>query len=308
VTLIAAIRCPDGVALFADSQETVGEIRVGLNKLAPQDAGNYQLAIAGSGNGDLIDGFAYKLKLDMESWPADLDEKAVYGCLEALLQNYYENQVFYYPEDSASDKQNDFLVCIKPRSRPDIFLWQLRSTAIYPVPEHVLLGMAAPIYQHELTRLYNKKLSSLQAVLLGVHLFTLARNTSNYVGGPTEIIFVSEQGMAVETEDMRFLEGQLTRFNESVSELILLCPDTGRSDNEVREAFDQLRDAVLYVRPKIKSTVAFTSIMHSLTKDGYDMLYRKLPVGDHEGMLKGIADARARRAQKPGSGEADPPE
>jgi len=114
VTLIAAFRCYEGVVLCADQQETVGGVRVAVNKLKPESAGAYQLAIAGSGNGDLIDGFAYRLKLDIEGWREDLDERAVYGNLQTLTQDYHENEIANYPSDSADDKLNHFLVCIKP--------------------------------------------------------------------------------------------------------------------------------------------------------------------------------------------------
>ena len=63
MTLIACFKCSDGVVLCADSQETVGEYRFSRQKLVPFLAGNFELAIAGSGNdGDLIDSFVQRLQ------------------------------------------------------------------------------------------------------------------------------------------------------------------------------------------------------------------------------------------------------
>jgi len=62
VTLIAGIRCAEGVVLCADSQETLdiperGQYRVQVEKIRPQDVGEYQIVVGGSGDGPLVDGF-----------------------------------------------------------------------------------------------------------------------------------------------------------------------------------------------------------------------------------------------------------
>src|SRR5438105_9897981 len=55
VTLIAGFCCQDGIVLCADAQETVDDIRVATQKIEPKLLGNYDFAIGGSGDGDLID-------------------------------------------------------------------------------------------------------------------------------------------------------------------------------------------------------------------------------------------------------------
>ena len=48
VTLIAAIRYVDGVVLCADSQETVGDYRVSVDKIKPRDCNHYELVVGGA--------------------------------------------------------------------------------------------------------------------------------------------------------------------------------------------------------------------------------------------------------------------
>jgi hypothetical protein len=71
MTLIAAYRTPEGVAICADSQETgfypdgeggLHELRKALQKIAPITTGDYQLIIAGSGNAALIEVFILRLE------------------------------------------------------------------------------------------------------------------------------------------------------------------------------------------------------------------------------------------------------
>jgi hypothetical protein len=62
MTLIAAFRTKEGVAICADSQETTTneqghDYRRTVQKIAPITAGNYQIAIAGSGDAEVIESF-----------------------------------------------------------------------------------------------------------------------------------------------------------------------------------------------------------------------------------------------------------
>lgn len=249
MTLIAAFRCKEGVVLCADTQETVGDVRVSVNKIKPQDMGAYQLAIAGTGNGDLIDGFAYRLELDVANWKEDLDQRAVYGNLHSLLQEYHENEIALYPSDSAQDKLNHFLICIKSKKRPDVYVWELRGTAITAVGDHTLMGIGASIYKHELARLYRKPISANQAVLLGVHLFSLAKATSNYVGGPIDIIFVGDKGMYAHTPTaVAEMESKVAVFNDKIAALILACPDIALSEFTLNDMLEDFRKSVKELR------------------------------------------------------------
>lgn len=297
MTLIAAFRCSDGVVICADQQETVGDVRVAVNKLVPQDLGLYEIAIAGSGNGDLLDALAYKLTLDVSRWRDDVDELQAYGNLQALLQDFYANEVAYYPEDSASHKRNDLLVCIKPKNRPDIFLWELRSTVMVPVSDYVLLGIGASIYFHELKRLYTEQINGMQAILLGIHLFSLAKETSNYVGGKTDILIVSSRGMTM--EDGEFAGSTLKLFNQKIAELILLCPDTTKSDNEIDAALDEFRATIIGMRRGLMQGSWFTYVFRSITDPTYKRAaFPRLPPKDHEDAQKGIRDAKERANKK----------
>lgn len=259
MTLIAAFRCYEGVVLCADQQETVGGIRVAVNKIKPQDCCNYQLAFAGSGNGDLIDGFADALRLDVAQWPSQLDENTIRGNIRNLLLDFHENEIALYPADIRSDNLNHCLVCIKPKGSPDIFLWELRGSVIVPVNDYALLGHDVAIYKHEIKKLYRRKPHGLRAVLIGIHLFSLAKETSNYVGGPTDVIFVRDSGMWPEQEQrIRKLTEHMETFNRMTAELLLECADTVTVDeafanrlNRFQEKVTELREE--YIRDAVRA-------------------------------------------------------
>ena len=255
VTLIAAFRCDAGghpaVVLCADTQETVGGTRVAVNKLVPQDAGNYILAIAGSGNGDLIDGFADSLLRAIRAWPSGGKEQFARDSVRDLLLDFYDNEIRLYPADLPTDKLNDFLICIKPKDTRDVFLWEVHGPTIVPVGNHALLGVTAAIYTHELCKLYRPQLSMSQAILLGIHLFSLAKATSNYVGGETDIILVRNTKIwAFDREETHVLEQRISALNQKVAELVLALPDSAMRGDELKALLLKFQDWVLDFREK----------------------------------------------------------
>lgn len=264
MTLIAAFRCDaaghPGLVLCADTQETVGDIRVTVNKLSPQDWGHYQLAIAGAGSGDLVDAFAYKLGLAIASWPVGAKEEFVREAIRDLLLDFHEHEVRLFPVDGESEKFCDFLVCIKPRGIEDqFFLWQLRGPTITPVSDYALIGISAAIYTHELRRLYRSRLSSSQAVLLAIHLLSLAKATSNYVGGQTDIVVLRRTALhPYSHQDVHTLESRILAFNEQIAQLVLACPDATIPRAEFQAMLAVFGDGLTAIRDQLLHPNAVT--------------------------------------------------
>lgn len=280
MTLIAAFRCEEGAVLCADQQETVGGVRVTVNKLRPQECGHYTLAAAGSGNGDLIEGFIESYARAVKDWPAGLDEAMARQASREFLLDFHANEVSVYPGD-ADSKLNHFLICIKPVNSPDIFLWEFRGSVVVSVKDYTLIGIGEAIYKHELKKLYRGKPRGLQAVLLGVHLFSMAKQTSNYVGGPTDIIFVSGSGMSVEEVGaVNVLEESVTRFNERIAELVLACPDTSVWDSELEALLKKFHDEVMKMREKFAKTYQVGALIRTFVDPNYTGdPYPKFPSG-----------------------------
>src|SRR6266404_4420638 len=90
MTLIAAFRCSEGAVLCADTMESVEGFRMPVHKLETQDCRNYWLAIAGAGNSDLIDGFAYALELDIGAWEDGYTDDVIGAKIRHVLVEYHQ--------------------------------------------------------------------------------------------------------------------------------------------------------------------------------------------------------------------------
>ena len=126
MTLIAAFRCAEGVVLCADSQETVdiperGQYRVRVEKIKPQDAGEYQVVIGGAGDGSLVDGFTDTFVERVAQWQGKLDGLEIKTRIKQLLHDYHRNEIAL-SRAFEDDKFLSFVICVKHKEDTAIFL------------------------------------------------------------------------------------------------------------------------------------------------------------------------------------------
>jgi len=279
VTLIAAFQCDRAVVICADSQETVGDYHVTVDKIKPQDAGHYQMVIGGAGeSGPLIDRFTLDLIRAAQQWPENLTPTDIENRLGALLQ------VFHLTHVVASSYQSSdfaFIVCVKGKANQEIGLWELRDTVALPVMSYSLIGWEESLYHHELKWLYRGRPWIGQAVQLGLRLFTMAKATSNYIGGPTQVIVVRDNGMHVETPaDVALLESRIAEFNDALAGLVLACPDVSIHNAGFRELLAVFEDRVIGLREHYTGRSAIASLVEAVTNpESQGQSYPALPFG-----------------------------
>jgi hypothetical protein len=269
VTLIAAFRCYEGAVLCADTKETVEGFQTPVRKLVAEECGEYWLAIAGAGNSDLIDGFIYALQLEMSTWNGAHSDMVIGALVKDVLVEYYKNEVKYYPSDSSDEKRSNFIVCVKPKQRIGLSIWELRGTSLKPAGDYALMGIGATLYTHELRKLYNtnnaiqdgkttNRFGRIPALLLGIHLFSLAKGTSTYIGGDTEAVFVFDdrEMQPVPLQDIEILESRVNTFDQIIAEIVLKCPDTTIQDVEVAAYLENFSATVLGLRRSFTENAA----------------------------------------------------
>jgi hypothetical protein len=251
VTLIAAFRCDEGVALCADSQETVDDdFWVKVDKLKPNDAGAYQIAIGGSGNYvELIEGFTAMLPREAKKWPAGLDDDGMAEKIREVLLDFYANEVEKHPEKDAEKKTIDFIACLRDKTNGQVFLYRTSATGIWPILTYDLIGALPFLYQNEVRKLYNPKLTLARLRLLGVHVLSVAKRMTKWIGSDTTILFVTHDGMEIdEYYDSKTLEGRLEVFSQSLASLELALPDNTITDEAFAKQLAWFESQVLRLR------------------------------------------------------------
>lgn len=284
MTLIAAFRCNmdghPGVVVCADSQETYGDYRVTVDKVKPRDAGEYDLIIGGAGNvAALIDGLANALEQNVKRWSAALDEESARLRIERTLLSYHARQVTHYPAE-AHQKLLRFIVCVRDKSTSEIYLWRTDGTTAERVEDYALLGWEEAVYDYEVKWLYLDGMEAVQAVMLGVHLFTVARN-SLYVGGPTQVIAVNKMGMwPIDPGEVEDLEERISLFSGALGSLMLALPDVSLPHEGFRRMLADFGKLMTDLREYYMRQATLSSVSRLVADPDYNgEPYTDIPLG-----------------------------
>ena len=285
VTLIAAFRCYEGVVLCADSQETIdvpgyGQYRVSVNKLDPRRAGDYEFVVGGSGDGDLVEEFTTSLTESIIHWPRFNDDTSARRAIKRVLINFYREDVAA-SHATDDDKRLSFLICLKHKDDGNVSLWRTSSVSVKRAGDFELVGWEEPIFWHEAARLYQPNWISNHAMLLGIHLFAIAKVTSNVVSGDTKVILARDNGIRViDSGDVKDLEEMLRTFNKMVDELRLILPNMSIPFDEFRVYVLDFKDKVIEMHQSLLGRSVEQSISQALANPNWTGdPYPKIPLG-----------------------------
>ena len=245
MTLIAAFKCSDGFVLCADSQETVGPYRVTRQKIAPKDCGNFQLAIGGTGNGDVIDALVDRLETAVAK-SALTDVSGLPSLLRSEALDFQKHEAQGY---SKKDRAVELIVSARSVSLGVAETWRMIASRALPVDKFSLVGWGIPVYEHTVQRLYRPALTIPQALILGLYVFALAGKTSNYIGGPTTVVIGKPNGLwLVAPDEISDLAARVEKLSAHVDRLLLLAPDISITTQKFKEELDAFEKTAIDVR------------------------------------------------------------
>jgi hypothetical protein len=247
VTLIAGFQCTDGAIVVADSQETVGNYRVSCQKISPVEAANFEVVIAGSGNGDLVDAFVQRIQDELENADVNTPREFKKFAQEQLL-DFLRNEASLHPK---KDRDMRLMVAGHSRTLPALFgMWESRSSRLIPVQKYSLVGFEAPIYRHAVDRLFIEPIPISRAIPLAMYLFSLAEDTSNYVKSPVSIVIITGNSpMFSETkETIEDFEAMAQVYMAALERMFLVCADTRTSSATFSKQFGTFTETILRLR------------------------------------------------------------
>jgi hypothetical protein len=276
VTLIAAVRADDGIAICADSQETVGDYRRSVQKITPVKSGNLELVLAGAGNGDLIEGFIVMLSRGLPGANIETLEGFVTYC-ESTLATFYQTDV----PTAAEDNRSLFLfIAASIPTRKEYQVWIARSTRLKPLGESDLLGWDETLYYRPLEHMRHEGISVAQAVLTVIHTVTIAEESSNYVRSPLAVAIVNSNGIAIEDVGyVQMLQGRLLEYEKRLDAVFLACADTSVYKKSLEEKLSAFATEAIQLHDDYTIQAIHHSLGKAISGEGHGDAYPKFPLG-----------------------------
>jgi 20S proteasome alpha/beta subunit len=245
MTLIAGFKCADGYVICADSQETVGSYRATRQKLVPIAVGKVQMAIAGSGDGDLIDAFVGRFSQKyQQSEIAELDS-AVQVFKDDLLAFVKEKKVKIRKIDSTFR----FLLGAYSEKDKKSRLWKTITGDPIEVTDYALVGVEDERYEYAARNFYRAGMPISQGVFLGLYLMWLAEQTSNYVKAPISVGILKDNGLYFEDpKKINSIDQKVRLFTAQFEAQFLACSDTGLQGEEFGNRLKEFGKTVVQFR------------------------------------------------------------
>lgn len=269
MTFISAFRCDESRAavIGADTQETIGEYKISVEKLEPVTVGNYHMAIGGAGNWHLVDTLFDYVQEWIEGWD-ETTERGLIHLLRPKIREFYTTEVAAYP--TKSSKVIHAILCLKHCGNPNPLLFELRGTTVRKARDFSFVGFETDILHHLTRRLYQSGMPISRGVLLTVYLFSIVSSTVISVGGESRVVIARETG--IRTHEPLFvskISDNIKVFSGLTDRIALALPDTSVTDEEFEKALADFVGTARDLRKRFIFDMSTLSIMNQLTTPSY---------------------------------------
>jgi hypothetical protein len=253
VTIIAGFKCPEGVVLCADTQETVGEIskrNVPKLRFEPADppfgpdAADMAVAFCGAANnGAFID------KLVDRSWEAvqiatSLDEACL--SIERTIKETYEEfgrifQPGYCPEA-------ELIYGVKMPEGTKMFY--ALGPLVNEKPERVSGGVGYYMADFLASRMYGNLLSIRQCIILAAYIIFQAKEHVVGCGGESHIAVLRNGGTSgmVEAEHVKTITELIQTSDQDIGKILMLHANLALTEEQFENKSTEILKSLLPLR------------------------------------------------------------
>jgi 20S proteasome alpha/beta subunit len=191
MTYIAAFHCKDGIVMCSDTQETEGDFKKYVEKLAIIEDRSYPLAIGGAGLGDLVDCVTDEI-IEQVTVKRPATKQELKAVINASLKKVYEVDLpaLVVPRQLRSP---EYLVAAKTNNEGPVIFY-VKGRKVLGETEKAIVGYGTKYNVELLKRLYRPSLPMQQAVMLGIYLTSQSKKMDDGVGGDTRIVVVRDNG------------------------------------------------------------------------------------------------------------------
>jgi 20S proteasome alpha/beta subunit len=267
VSYIAAFHCQTGIVMCADTQETVGDYKNYVEKIATVNDQSFPLAVGGAGYGPLIDAAMQEIiERARESRPKT--RSALHSLIRGAIREVYENDL---PTLSVPRKHRspEILVAGKPVEE-EFCIFFIRGRRILDEPKKAIIGYSTAYNLELLRRLHRESLSMQQAVMLAIHLVSQSKKLDEGVSGETRVALIVENGAWI--DDVQYIQDSEKRVRDFLAltdELFFDCIDVSIPPKEFPQKLANFATRVNELRDNYLRYSAARTLSRAFHEAGY---------------------------------------
>jgi len=247
MTLITAFPYKEGMVLSADSQETITDqkgdsFKYSVLKMSPEKIGDFQILVAGGGNGDAIDSFVEILK---QVLPKKRNIKTLTELRDEIQRQLTKSRRGL----KAVGDDSTMHLFIAAHLDNQYQIWKTKSCVLATVTKPDMIGFTDHLYRHMVEQYAPCDLPVNQLIVLSLRILETARQTSTYVDLPYSIIIVRDNGIHRMDDDLvRQFVDISTSFSQQVNRLLLACTDISMLKEDFEKVSGEFSATVTQLR------------------------------------------------------------
>lgn len=262
MTIVAGFKCQGGVVLCADTQETAGnDLKWSTTKISKYETEWCQAGFGGSGFGKIADMLVERVKEEMDKGYNSLYK--IRKAIRRTLLHAYDTEIKQLPY-ADENKVVDLLIALRPKKEQGVTLLTTHCAVDSEIHTYEIIG-AGERLRHVAENLYRSDLPIGQAVLLGVHLVSLAKKYIEGVDGDTDVLILTSDGR-ISLERRQFSQMQeryFEQFNEALKDLMLSVPDTNIPTKEINKKLAAFAKDIKDLRKRYFRDMMNESVSHA---------------------------------------------
>ncbi len=191
VTLIAGMFCIDGMLLVSDREESGGERKDSVPKIASWYDSQCSLAMAGAGHGPLCDVAIERIRRAAKKAGDSFlgDHEAV---ISKALRDLHDKYI--WQTNSQQDRRIALILGLHDRGKDEFILYLTCEEILQPKRTYACCGIGEVLGGYFLERLYDPALSLAEAKTLGAFIAREAKDSVGSVGRETEFVALRKEG------------------------------------------------------------------------------------------------------------------
>ena|GEM_PF-1775565 len=265
MTICAGFKCPEGIVLCADSEETFGEF---LKRSTPKivvkftgvmeggDVTAPRAVFACAGDSAFIDMAVEKVWRKM--YCAQHTQADMIDALEDELIDIHQKYWPLYPE-----KERPALAMLMglyvPREQvSELSLWKVDGPIATEVQTYDCIGYGLSLGKYIGDRLYNEQLETSKAAILAIYLLEQAKKSVQFCGGESHVVLVPLPGWICRLSQDRInkVASAFAHFEEQTNRLLLEAPDFQFGEPQLLKAFAGFYEGFPAMQQEVRDILA----------------------------------------------------
>lgn len=249
MTIAAGFCFKDGILLCADTEQTVGQLKINDSKIISENFPDCSIAFAIAGDVAQATSAVQQILADLRECTDSRTVSFIECTIRSRIEDIYQRLLLQHPRANYGDSPFfDLVVAVRSIGESPC-LFASSESAVTRIKEYACRGVGLILAGYLIKPLYHKVMSPSEVKAIAAHMMNHVKASVSGCGGSSEILIVDKFGIHPQTPyDVQEYESFAKVIDEDLPMLYWIAADLNNSDEDVDGILDVFRDDIMTQR------------------------------------------------------------